>query len=199
MVKKVANPNSTLCKRTNRKFWKGLRILIHKRRGAAVKISELTKASGVFRSTFYNHYDNINELMIKTEERIIKEFKETVLPIAENSTTLHVVLFRLFIFIREYKDYFQALFDLESHRLIVHMFKELRPIITKNWTNYGNGDQIYHVYSHEVSAIIMLWYKDDNFSKNAIDKYVSQVAYLTRYANTHLKGLPKAGEENIGV
>ena len=74
-----------------------------------ISISQVCKQAGVNRSTFYCHYDDINDLIIKTESKFAKG-TASIFNYGERQT--HQAFVEMFAFIKENKYFYKAFLNI---------------------------------------------------------------------------------------
>ena len=118
-----------------------------------ITVSDICKATGLNRSTFYANYVDIYDLAIKLKEKLEADFFSQFRfgdPENENSGAE-----RMFSHIREnqifYKTYFKLGYD-ESHKIMIYDEKMAEHF-------FGNKNVEYHIefFRHGLNAIIKMW------------------------------------------
>lgn len=75
-----------------------------------INIAELTKAAGMSRQTFYLHYDNIEEVLIRKFERSLAGFRaEMAAALARDTIDIPAISARLFAYWRANREAFDAI------------------------------------------------------------------------------------------
>lgn len=90
---------------TEEKIQRALFSLLRIRRYDDISIKELCYEAGINRSSFYSHYQDINDLMIKTEGFLSKNIMEIF---SLSKTWGGDVFERLFEFLYKYRDFYKA-------------------------------------------------------------------------------------------
>ena len=172
-----------------------LLLLLEKKDFDYISVKEICEKAGVNRSTFYLHYDKMEDLLAETIKylytklkdkfvNIIKLNKETI----ENATLDELMLFKLkyaipylefikankktFISIIKYPNLFQV------DQTFMEMFNSIfKPIQSR--FNIPNEEKLYIMkfYISGIHAIIIEWIKNDckddiNFIANLIEKCI---------------------------
>lgn len=172
-----------------------LLLLLEKKDFEYISVKEICEKAGVNRSTFYLHYDKMEDLLAETIKylytklkdkfvNIIKLNKETI----ENATLDELMLFKLkyaipylefikankktFISIIKYPNLFQV------DQTFMEMFNSIfKPIQSR--FNIPNEEKLYIMkfYISGIHAIIIEWIKNDckddiNFIANLIEKCI---------------------------
>lgn len=172
-----------------------LLLLLEKKDFEYISVKEICEKAGVNRSTFYLHYDKMEDLLAETIKylytklkdkfvNIIKLNKETI----ENATLDELMLFKMkyaipylefikankktFISIIKYPNLFQV------DQTFMEMFNSIfKPIQSR--FNIPNEEKLYIMkfYISGIHAIIIEWIKNDckddiNFIANLIEKCI---------------------------
>lgn len=90
---------------TEDKIQKALFSLLKFRKYNDIAIKEICYEAGINRSSFYAHYQDINDLMIKTEMRLSKTIEQIFNP---NTIWNEAVFVKLFEFLYENRDFYKA-------------------------------------------------------------------------------------------
>ena len=90
---------------TEEKIQKALFSLLRFRKYNDISIKEICYESGINRSSFYAHYQDINDLMIKTEQRLSNSIKDIFKP---NKSWNEEVFVKLFEFLYLNRDFYKA-------------------------------------------------------------------------------------------
>ena len=184
------------------KFDKALLSLLDQKPFAYITISEICEAAGVYRSTFYLHYENIGELLKETmgyvldrfssyfpvdREKFIAKFSRCSLQELQfiNEEYLHPYL----QFIKENQRLFSAVLSqpaaFDTNAVFQRMFDNIfAPILSR--FHYPQDEQNYVMmfYLSGITAIIGQWLKD------GCKKSVEEVASIIRCCVYGREGFP---------
>ena len=97
--------NNQRYKRSNQKIEKAFLSLIQNKDYESINISQICKQANINRSTFYCHYDDINDLIIKIESKFAKNMA-TIFQYGERQT--HQAFVDMFQFIKENNNFYKA-------------------------------------------------------------------------------------------
>ena len=127
--------------------------MLKRKRYDAFTVKDICIEAGIHRSSFYAHYQDINDLMIKVESRISKELQNVLIPLGNLATdSLDSNPFvALFTFIGGYKDFYRAFIKsnmpsffapkaMERHRSL------LQQIARKDNLQYSESEIDYHLH-----------------------------------------------------
>ena len=101
--------NNSRYKASSEKIETAFLTLILNHKYEDISISEVCKQAGVNRSTFYCHYDDINDLIIKIEGKFAKE-TASIFNFGERQT--HEAMVELFKFVKENKFFYKAFLNI---------------------------------------------------------------------------------------
>lgn len=147
-----------------------------------VKVTELCRKAKIYCSTFYRHYHNINSLVDKTEEELLKKFHSLVVQKDVNFMTF-------LFFIYKNQGYFKIALERDNVRMLTEMVGEYREDIVETWPRYDRKsvDRMFAVYSGEVIAMVIDWEKN-GFNLDDISWYARRIANLTDTSGQRLRG-----------
>ena len=101
--------NNQRYKMSSEKIETAFLSLILKHKYEEITISQICKKANINRSTFYCHYDDINDLIIKIESKFAKS-TATIFKFGERQT--HEAFIELFTFIKENKYFYKAFLNI---------------------------------------------------------------------------------------
>lgn len=101
--------NNLRYKQSSEKIEKSFLKLIQDNKYEDISISQVCKESGINRSTFYSHYDDINDLVIKIESKFAKSMAK-IFHYGERQT--NEAFIEMFRFIRENKYFYKAFLNI---------------------------------------------------------------------------------------
>lgn len=82
-----------------------LKLLMEKP-ASAITVKELCEDAGINRGTFYNNYNDTQDLLMQIEEDMFQEFKRALEPMLTETVTPYDVIFNMFSLIRENSELF---------------------------------------------------------------------------------------------
>ena len=101
--------NNSRYKMSSEKIETAFLALILNHQYEEITISQVCKQAGVNRSTFYCHYDDINDLIIKIESKFAKS-TAAIFGYGERQT--HEAFIELFTFVKENKYFYKAFLNI---------------------------------------------------------------------------------------
>lgn len=144
---------------TEEKIQNALFSLLRFRKYNDIAIKELCYEAGINRSSFYAHYQDINDLMIQTEARLSKEITKIFDPSKKWTEEVFVELFE-FIF-KNRVFYSSYLATNEQTFMEKNDFTKFVDIVNHNVTNIGinSNDKIYHMafFAGGLKALCKSW------------------------------------------
>ena len=152
------------------KIEKAVFDLLRKRRYDDFSIKDICAEAGINRSSFYAHYDDINDLMIKIESNLAKKLQDTLYSI--NSLVANKLTENPFIaffnYIKEHRVFYKAF--LKSHNpsftatdMLKKSKEQLKQISLNKGMNYSETEIEYHLhfFGGGLKAICGYWIKND--------------------------------------
>ena len=153
-------------------------LLLEKKEYSFITIKEICEKAGVNRSTFYLHYETMNDLLSETIEyvgnKILKKFNNKVLDkqIIKNSMMedLFLVtpeyLLPYLEFLRENKAIYKIAFSqpnvLKEQYIISYLFKNIfEPILDKFSVPKEEQRYMMNFYLNGMSAVMIEWIRND--------------------------------------
>ena len=125
--------NNSRYKMSSEKIETAFLALILNNKYEEISISQICKEAGINRSTFYCHYDDINDLIVKIEQK----FAKSMASIFEYGGRLTNRAFvEMFTFIKDNKYFYKAFLNIPY---VTHTEHDLRIGILKNIKNSLNA------------------------------------------------------------
>ncbi|MBR4270380.1 MAG: TetR/AcrR family transcriptional regulator [Clostridia bacterium] len=159
-----------------------------------ITIKEICKKAGVNRSTFYLHYENINDLLVETIESLNKKFKESfnnkLDQININETVKENLIFLTpdylipyLTFVKENKRAFKTIHQhpniFEVQKVFDNMCKSFfNPILEKFNTPREKASYIFEFFTKGTLAVIMKWVERD--CKDSVDFITNTIVDCAR-------------------
>ena len=153
-------------------------LLLEKKEYSFITIKEICKKAGVNRSTFYLHYETVDDLLSETIEyvgqKIHKKFNKKVL---DKQTIKNSKLEDLFLvtpeyllpyleFLRENKAVYKIAYSqpnvLKEQHIISYLFKNIfEPILDRFSVPKEEQRYMMSFYLHGISAVMIDWIRND--------------------------------------
>ncbi len=144
---------------TEEKIEKALFNLLRIRNFNDIYIKEICYEAGINRSSFYAHYQDINDLMMKTEARLSAEINKIFVP---NKVYMHEDFVKLFEFLYSKRDFYNAYLSQHDQFMVKNDFvgylkRAEEGIITHD--KYDSQDLHYHMafFSGGLLAMSKFW------------------------------------------
>lgn len=144
---------------TEEKIEKALFTLLGVRKYDDISIKELCYEAGINRSSFYAHYQDINDLMMKTEKRLSQEIEKIFKP---NEEWTETVFAKLFQFLYDNRMFYKSYLETSNQP-----FMEKNDFISyanklssfENFSEYKNEEIIYHMafFAGGIKALTKSW------------------------------------------
>lgn len=144
---------------TEEKIKKALFSLLRIRRYNDITIKEICYEAGINRSSFYAHYQDINDLMIKTEQDLSKNIIQIFNP---QKIWDRVVFEKLFDFLQQNKDFYKSYLTTNEQTFMEkNDFVKFIDIIAQNGVakNYTPSETVYHMafFAGGIKAMAKSW------------------------------------------
>lgn len=128
---------------TEEKIKQALFSLLRIRKYNDITIKEICYEAGINRSSFYAHYDDINDLMIKIEQNLSKNILQIF---SAKSAWSEEVFEKLFDFLYKNKDFYKAyLCNNDQTFMEKNDFSNFVKIIANKQSNFDQDEIIYHM------------------------------------------------------
>lgn len=144
---------------TEEKLQRALYSLLRIRSYNNISIKELCYEAGINRSSFYSHYQDINDLMIKIEQELSKSITQIFNPKEKWDKEVFV---KLFEFLLKNHDFYKAYLS-STDKMIMEQNDFLNFMETLKKHNLGNNflseERIYHMafFAGGLKAISKSW------------------------------------------
>lgn len=175
--------------KSEQRLFKSLEKLLQQ--GKIIRVCDLCRQAGIFESTFYRHYHSIQELICQREDQMLREFDQVLAKANRRHEKLPRVVDDTLIFIYKNRADFKLLSYVDHDKMPLAIMQKLRPFATSHWEHYAPKklSLIYHVYSHEVVAILTTWGEQEDFATNRLARHEHDIVYLTETAVKRLNRL----------
>ena len=162
------------------------KILEENPRLISLNPSDLARRARISLSTFYRHYNTIEEILIAYERKLVLKF-ESSLHFRRVKTLKNTMQFTL-VFIIKYKRFFKIAFCRGDQNLLRRIFEVLKPkIITScHWSK--NQDQLFDICFYELYGLLEDW-SEGAFKEKEIFSITNNIIYLLKSAPARLKGV----------
>ena len=148
-------------KSTEEKIQRALFSLLRIRHYNDIAIKELCYEAGINRSSFYAHYQDINDLMVKIEQKLSKDIMEIFKPNIEWNKE---VFTKLFEFLYKNRDFYKAYLETNEQTFMeqndfINYIKLLN--YSKKISKLNQNEVIYHMafFAGGLKAIAKSWIK----------------------------------------
>lgn len=145
---------------TKEKILKALLYLLKHKKFSEIYVKDICKVACINRSSFYEHYQDINDLMNQVEEGFsqeIKNFFPTTLPFFTNDCFV-----KMFTFIKENKEFYTAYLNNNEESLMGRKdFLNYHATLSKGLmsTKFGEDKMMYHMafFSAGLQSLCKIW------------------------------------------
>lgn len=156
--------NNSRGEATKEKIFKALMYLLGHKSFNEIYVKDICTIACINRSSFYEHYQDINDLMMKIEENFSKQIALMFLDPSQYNKDAFLKLFK---FLKENADFYRAfLTNHEGSLMDVNDFKAYIPKTIKNSNikqDYKENEIIYHMafFAAGLSAMCKVWFETD--------------------------------------
>lgn len=146
---------------TEEKIQKALFSLLKIRKYNDISIKEICYEAGINRSSFYSHYYDINDLMIKTEQKLSKEISKIFNP---NLLWDEKIFENLFEFLLKNRDFYKSYLETNEQTFMeANDFTSYITLINKcnRELDFNDNEKIYHMafFAGGIKAMSKTWLK----------------------------------------
>lgn len=144
---------------TEEKIQKALFSLLRFRKYNDIAIKEICYEAGINRSSFYAHYQDINDLMIKTEMRLSKSIEQIFKPDKKWTESVFVNLFE---FLYKNRDFYKAYLETNEQTFMEKndFSNYIKLILNSNQADkFLYNERIYHMafFAGGLKALAKSW------------------------------------------
>lgn len=143
---------------TEDKIQRALFSLLRIRKNVDISIKELCYEAGINRSSFYAHYEDINDLMIKTEQSLSGGIAK-IFSVHEKWNEDTFV--KLFEFLYKNRDFYRAYFMADERMFMERDFSQYLKAIRQNnkAIDYDASEEVYHMafFAGGLKAMAKSW------------------------------------------
>ena len=172
---------------TIEKIEKAVFDLLRKRRYDDFSIKDICVEAGINRSSFYAHYTDINDLMIKIESSLAEQIQTIWKP----TNNFNEIFLNFFTFIKEHQAFYKSFLKSNNPSFVANdMLKtqkeRFKQIAIQKGLTYTDAEFDYHLHflGGGLKAICGLWIKDgcretpEQMSKIIQDEYRNNAKYF---------------------
>ncbi len=152
--------NNSRYKLTEEKIEKALLALLHFKTLNNIFVKDICYEAGINRSSFYAHYTDINDLMIKVEGKLSSEISK-MFKIPKLYTKQDFI--ELFKFLQSKKNFYRAYFESNEISFLSQKdfksFSKSHATFLKFTNNYSEQESYYHMafFGGGLQAISKMW------------------------------------------
>lgn len=169
--------------KTNAKILQSISTIAAKQHSlASIKIRTICHYAKISVSTFYRHFRNLLDFSSWYKSIYLKElaiFAKVAFP---EKLTPQQTFEKVFIFIYRHRKIIRLELATYDIYLLSETFHVLRPVITRQWNNYGakTNDFIYNTYSSYMMQLVIAWCWQSNFNSKDIPRLSRLAIYVGR-------------------
>lgn len=155
-------PNNKKYCMTESKIENALIDLLKSKTFNSIYVNDICKKAGIARTSFYSHYDDINDLICKIQE---KYYKDIINMLVTDHLSLKDAFTKYFYYLKDHSDFYKVyLISQESHIFLKQNYESLYDLCSKLPQNKDKTERIakYNMafVSAGIKAIAYKWLND---------------------------------------
>ncbi len=147
--------------------------------------TELARRSRIAASTFYRHYQSIDDALKNNEQNLRRRFRFMVKTKMKDNLSLRQSITKIIYFIYQNREIFAIIFYRNNRRLIENIFTAIKPKIYSACHLPKNSNLIFRIALSEIYVLMEEWH-DKSFDPNEISKLADNILYIFKNARNHL-------------
>lgn len=178
--------------KTDEKIQKAMMSLLERKAFEKILITDIVKEASIDRSTFYEHYQDINQLMITIEKNLVEKIKR----IFDYSFDYSIEEFiEYFEFVKENKDFYLSVFKNNyDHPLAKTTYKEYISVHNLKYSEDING--LFEIKYHHIFLSSGLFSITHSWVISGMKETPKQMAEIFFAEYTHNNCLIKQDAKN---
>ena len=154
----------------------------------SISISDLTRKAKIWKSTFYNHFKNIDDALARYDHKYDDDILKLRRELEVENCSIKTATMRLLFFISKHKNYYKICLHCQNPIPIFSITKIFCPIFTKNWSNFGREkfNLCFRIFSGEVYGVICYWGNFEHFDYQKIKTYATYLSNLAKNTTKRL-------------
>ena len=150
----------------------------------------------VWDSTFYNHYEHMDEAIDLFFHKMEPQLKCLVgengsSPSRERSKkrrSLEMTFFKILYFVYQNREYYEVVIEKGHSQTLIKIAEEFRPVIARGWSTYGIeiDEKCFCVFAWELSGVLYYWGYYEKFDFDRIAQHAKELTKLARNATKRL-------------
>lgn len=151
--------NNIRSRLTKEKIERALMYLLKRKSFSQIYVKDICEIACINRSSFYEHYLDINDLMIKVEANLSKQMQEVFLTLPYTQQNF----IKMFEHIKEHKEFYKAYLTYSDSSLMKEIdfknFYEKFNSNNKTKNMFSENELIYHMafFASGINAICKVW------------------------------------------
>ncbi len=131
---------------------------------ARITVREICEETGINRSTFYAHYQDVYDVVEKTEKNMSEKLTLSAIEAAGEFSSMESIFERVFAFVREHSEFYRIYFSEMHHSGIIgiawNMVNEHMGLQRYDQLGFRSQAEMEYTgvyFIHGVSAMLRLW------------------------------------------
>ncbi len=151
----------------------------------SLRLTELAKRSKIAASTFYRHYQTIDDAIKQREKNLLRRFRFMLKTKMRDDLSLKQSISKIIYFIYQNRETFAIIFCRNNRRPLEYLFLMIKPKICHICHLPKNSDLIFRICLSEIYILIEDWYKE-SFNPDDISELTDNIVCLLKNARNHL-------------
>lgn len=148
-------------------------------------VTEMARAMGVARSTFYYHHKKVVEMVKDYKIYILDDYRRMAQRMFEKNVTMTKVFSGMLIFMINHRQVFQILILVGKKDIFLEMVMVLRPKVERFARLSKKSEKIFSIYAYEVAGVLKIWV-EEGMKEEEIKVVVDDLVFLTETINERL-------------
>ena len=184
--------NSAYC-RTEKQILNALTKILREKSIINIKVKDIVKDACIATSSFYLHYNSVNSIIMKNEERILRGVRYVVAVEQKRTSSLDDKMREILCLLYRYREYLDVIGYSSNIRTPIEIIKCMEPILIRSWPTYSESitEKLKNMLYAECYAELNLWWKEqfsfDNLYVHAhhlaLISITTPKVYASMYAN----------------
>lgn len=171
--------------RTENKIWRAFVELSTKQKNR-LRITKLCEWAGINLSTFYRHYQGVEDLARRMELKVLTEFEMLLKQPNPKKINPEKTLAKVLIFIYQRREVFEKVVRNYEIEILIKMMRMLENLIAEDWRRLSNWRRMYEVFGFEVVAEVLVWGEMEEFKIEELERHLGNLIYLYQTAKERL-------------
>lgn len=148
---------------------------------AGLKVSEISKAAKINKSTFYDHHSTLDDAIFHLDYKMQTDLEKIYQETLETNCSLSVLYHKILYFICKHKNYYDIAIKTGDHTPFLVAIEISKPFVLKNWSKVKNKERAFTLFEWHICGILWWWGKNDHFSERKIRNLAKELVALANF------------------